>query len=155
VRCLRVSALGFGVLLCVIAVAAIPLGLGEASDFVFFRLLGIPRKTTFYLGAILMLASVAPNPRFLLSKGPPIEVKEGFISQAQSTRPSRLLCIVGGQLILAAGIALIAFFLNRRNLLGYIDGQYLLTLGRNQSEFMAPLFGFSTNPLQGLGDLWF
>jgi hypothetical protein len=146
-------------LLCAIAAAAIPLGLGEATNFVFFRLWGIPRKSTFYVGAILMLVSLAPGPRFLLAKFPAAGFatgfKEKFISELQPTRPSELLRILSGQLLLAALVAIGAFFLNRRNLLGYIDGQYLLTLGRNQTEFMGMIFGFSINPLQGLGDLWF
>jgi hypothetical protein len=152
---LRISALVLGVLLCAIAAAAIPLGLGEATDFIFFRWWGIPRKTTFYVGAILALVSVIPDPRPLLAKRPPVALKQEFISEALPTRPSELLRTLSGQLLLAALVAIGAFFLNRRNLLGYIDGQYLLTLGRNQSEFMGPIFGFSTNPLQGLGDLWF
>jgi hypothetical protein len=152
---LRISALVLGVLLCAIAAAAIPLGLGEATDFVFFRWWGIPRKTTFYVGAILALVSVIPDPRPLLAKRLPIALKQEFISEALPTRPSELLRTLSGQLLLAALVAVGAFFLNRRNLLGYIDGQYLLTLGRNQSEFIGPIFGFSTNPLQGLGDLWF
>src|SRR5262245_25005197 len=155
----RISGLVVGVLLCVIAAAAIPLGLGEATDFVFFRWWGMPRKITFYLGGILVLASLAPNPRFLLAKLPAsgfvADFKEEFISEPKSRRPSEVLRTLSGQLLLAALVAIGAFFLNRRNLLGYIDGQYLLTLGRNQTEFMGVIFGFSTNPLQGLGDLWF
>src|SRR5262245_56698052 len=154
-RCLRISALVLGVLLCAIAAAAIPLGLGEATDFVFFRWWGIPRETTFYVGTILVLLSIIPGPRPFLAKLPPIGLMQAFISEALPTRPSERLRTLSGQLLLDAFVAIAAFFLNRRNLLGYIDGQYLLTLGRNQSEFLGPTFGFSTNPLQGLGDLWF
>jgi hypothetical protein len=65
------------------------------------------------------------------------------------------LLVLAAQLLLAVIVGASAFFLNRNNLLGYIDGQYLLTLGKNQSEFMDRTFSLSTNPLQGLGDLWF
>src|SRR5262249_20672372 len=158
-RWLRIPALIAGALLCAIAALAIPLGLGEATDFVFFQLWGIPRKTTFYVGAILVLASLAPNSRFLFAKFPAkgfvTDVKEELISEPRRTRPAQLLRTLGGQLLLAALVAVGAFLLNRRNLLGYIDGQYLLTLVRNQSDFMGPVFGFAINPLQGLADLWF
>jgi hypothetical protein len=158
-RRVRISGLVVGVLLCAIAVLAIPLGLGEATDFVFFRWWGMPRKTTFYLGGILMLASLAPNPRFLLAKFPAsgfvADFKEEFISEARPRRASDLLGTLIGQLLLAALVAIGAFFLNRYNILSYIDGHYLLTLNQNQAEFTAGQFGFSTNPLQGLGDIWF
>jgi len=154
-RRVRISGLVVGVLLCAIAVLAIPLGLGEATDFVFFRWWGIPRKTTFYIGGILMIASLAPDPRFLLAKFPAIGFKQEFVPEPRWTRPLQLAPALSAQLLLAALVAVGAFLLNRGNLLGYIDGQYLLTLVRNQSEFMEPEFGFATNPLQGLGDLWF
>jgi hypothetical protein len=56
---------------------------------------------------------------------------------------------------LAVAVAAAAFWFNRENLLGYIDGQYLLTLVRHQEEFALPGLGFSINPLQGLDDVWF
>ena len=47
------------------------------------------------------------------------------------------------------------FYLNRSNLLGFIDGQYLLTLVRCEKEWAPFRLGFSTNPMQGLDDLWY
>src|SRR5580704_10077158 len=58
-----------------------------------------------------------------------------------------------GLLVLAVGG--VVFWLQRTTLLGYIDGQYLLTLIRNQADFAPWLPFFSPNPLEGLGDLWF
>jgi hypothetical protein len=58
-----------------------------------------------------------------------------------------------GFLVLAVGG--VVFWLERTALLGYIDGQYLLTLIRNQADFAPRLPFFSPNPLEGLGDLWF
>ncbi len=63
--------------------------------------------------------------------------------------------ILGRHFGLAAAIGLLAFWLDRGDLLGYIDGQYLLTLIRQQAEFAASGPVFSTNPLQGLGDVWY
>jgi hypothetical protein len=58
-----------------------------------------------------------------------------------------------GLLVLAVGG--LVFWAQRPTLLGYIDGQYLLTLIRNQADF-APWFPFfSPDPLEALGDLWF
>jgi len=51
-----------------------------------------------------------------------------------------------------AGIALV---LVRKDLLGYIDGQYLLVLTRNRLDLTGLEFAFSRNPLQGLGELWY
>ena len=155
VRYLRIATALLGMLLCLIAAAVVPLGWGESTDFILFRLWGIPRKTAFYAGAVLILLSFVPDPRLLLAKLPAIDFKQAFISQATPARFSQLLRVLCGQVSLAALVCVAAFFLNRRNLLGYIDGQYLLTLVRNQGEFTAGTFGFSTNPLEGLGDLWF
>jgi len=65
------------------------------------------------------------------------------------------LLLLTGELILGLVVAVALFSLNRRNLLGYIDGQYLLTLMNNQAEFSAPGPVFSTNPLEGLVDVWY
>jgi hypothetical protein len=59
------------------------------------------------------------------------------------------------ELIVASIIAIPLFWLNKRNLLSYIDGQYLLTLIDSQQLFGTRLPVFSGNPLQGLGDVWY
>jgi len=63
--------------------------------------------------------------------------------------------LLAAELVLALAVALLLFSLNRHNLLGYIDGQYLLTLIHNQDQFgtWAPVF--SANPLQGLNGVWY
>ena len=63
--------------------------------------------------------------------------------------------LLGGELLLGLIVALVSFSVNRRNLLGYIDGQYLLTLMKNQSDFGTWTPVFSANPLQGLDDVWY
>jgi hypothetical protein len=54
-----------------------------------------------------------------------------------------------------AALAGVMFWFNRGNLLGYIDGQYFLTLIESQKDFAPSGLGYSTNPLQGLNDPWF
>jgi hypothetical protein len=153
--CLRISGVVLGAAICVAAAAAVTFGLGEATDFIFFRWWGIPRKTLFYLGGALIVLSFFPNPRLLLTNLPAVDFKQVFASKHPREPFARLAGVLVGQICIAAVVCIGTFFLNRRNLLGYIDGQYLLTLVRNQTEFMPSVFGFSTNPLEGLGDLWF
>lgn len=69
--------------------------------------------------------------------------------------PPLFWAVLGRHIILAAIVGLVAFWFDQQELLGYIDGQYLLTLMRSQAEFAAPGPWFSSNPLQGLGDIWY
>ena len=55
--------------------------------------------------------------------------------------------------LIVVSITVPLFWLNRDNLLGFIDGQYLLTLIHSEKELTPFRLGFSTNPLQGLDDL--
>ena len=57
--------------------------------------------------------------------------------------------------LIVVSITVPLFWLNRDNLLGFIDGQYLLTLIHSENELGPFRLGFSTNPLQGLDDLWY
>jgi len=151
----RVAAIMFGGVVCAMAVAAPWLGLGEGPNFVFYRLLGVPRKTMCYLGIAVALAPIVSHRGFLTSLFPAATIKDEFSARARPLISPRVLFVLIAQLALAVVIAAAAFLLNRDNILSYIDGHYELTLSRNQAEFTAGQFGFSTNPLQGLGDLWF
>jgi hypothetical protein len=73
---------------------------------------------------------------------------------ATVSRWSNLRLLVG-QLAFAGVILLPLFWLNKGNLLGYIDGQYLLTLIQNKQDFGTAGPAFNANPLQGLGDVWY
>ncbi len=73
------------------------------------------------------------------------------VRQIDAAWPSRLAV----HTLLVAIFTSATFWLNVDNLLSYIDGHYLLTLVRSQMEFASPSLGFSTNPLQGLNDLWY
>src|ERR1700694_599245 len=136
----RISGLTLGLIVCVMAVAATPLGLGAESDFIFWKLWGVPRKTTCYAGVILMLVSIASHPALVTTAFPAAALRAEFTAQAREKRWSQLPLVLFGQLAIATIVAAVAFFVNRNNLLGYIDGQYLLTIGRNQAEFMGREF---------------
>lgn len=69
------------------------------------------------------------------------------------SRGCRALPTIIAHAFLVGVIAIPAFWLNRGNLLSYIDGQYLLTLVQSQNELAPFNLGFSINPLQGLDDL--
>jgi hypothetical protein len=111
-----------------------------------------------YLGIAVAIASLLPYrdlAKLLTARLPAATITDEFACEAQPRISPQVLRVLFGQLILALVIAVPAFVLNRENILSYIDGHYLVTLARNQAEFSAGEFGFSTNPLQGLGDLWF
>src|SRR5262249_51750548 len=114
-----------------------------------------PRRTALFLGAMLIFASVVSHPGLLRFLFPFPAVKDEFTRDPKAVGAGRAATVFSGQLVLALAVAVLAFFLNRKNLLGYIDGQYVLTLAKNQAEFMGMGWSVSTNPLQGLGDPWY
>jgi hypothetical protein len=87
----------------------------------------------------------------------PLKILSGCRAELKTEqREAKVLPLVLiGQVVLVALIGAAAFWLDETKLLGYIDGQYLLTLVRNQGEFASRGFALSSNPLQGLDDLWF
>jgi hypothetical protein len=67
---------------------------------------------------------------------------------------SYFLCVLFN-LICFAGVMYISFFRNRGHIFAGLDGSYILTLVKGQAMW-APLgLGFSANPLQSLGNIWF
>ena len=137
------------------------LGLGEATNFVLFKLFHLTRSGTIQIGFFFILICLLPrretfeNIRLSL----PASVRTALTRTGPSEQPGvdwpSFIPTLIQQLAIAVIVAISAFWVNQKNLLGYIDGQYLLTLVRNQDEFASRYFGFSANPLQGLGDLWY
>jgi hypothetical protein len=149
-----------GLIVSLFALLAAATGLGANENFIFYRLWHLSRSTTLKIGLLFILASLVPRPTvvvgafrdFHLNLSAAIQAKIKKVEPAHRASTSLFLF---SQLLLALALGIIAFWLDRRDLLGYIDGQYLLTLTRNQADFADYSFGFSSNPLQGLGDLWY
>jgi hypothetical protein len=141
------------------ALLAPNVGLGRGPDFILYHPLGISRSDLLFIGLLVCVASVLNKKSYSATR---TQLKRTEIHRhlAESAKTDvarqwsdlRLLAI---ELVVASVIAIPMFWLNRRNLLGYIDGQYLLTLIDNQRQFGVHLPQFSTNPLQGLGDVWY
>ena len=110
----RTAATVFGALVCVIAVAAPWLGLGEGPNFVFYRLLGIPRKTMCYLGIAVALAPIVSHRGFLTSLFPAATIKDEFSPRVRPLISPRVLFVLIAQLALAVVIAAAAFLRARR-----------------------------------------
>ena len=162
---LRWSVFGVGALICLTALTARYNGLWTSTDLLFYRLFSVARKKLFGIGLLAVFASALPPLRVLPSLAgtafgwvqraardaatfpPPAELE-----RAAGNSPWTVL---GRHVLLAAIIGLAAFLFDEHDLLGYIDGQYLLTLIRQQADFAPGLPVFSTNPLQGLGDVWY
>jgi hypothetical protein len=163
--CARIAVALFGLVILAAAVLAPEIGLGRATDFVPYRLYSVSRTLASHIGVAIALAALTFNAenlsllRNLVARAPgAIGRLHGQIVQdiAVTTGHRRAdVRLLVGEILLALMVALGLFSLNRGNLLGYIDGQYLLTLINNQAEFgtWAPVF--STNPLQGLDDAWY
>ena len=144
-----------GLALCCIGVSAPYLGLGRGTEYLFYRLL---HANTSYVGMIVALIGLLPATMLSYKRALRAEVGAALTAETQSMRArgsAAVPMVLMWQVLLVAAVGAIAFWRASASLLGYIDGQYLLTLVRNQGEF-APLGPvFSSNPLQGLDDLWF
>jgi len=155
-RLLRKATLAAGFVVCVIALVAANVGLGTGPDFLFFRWWHITRTTTLYSGLLLIFASLIPDLRGL--KAPWSKLRAAIVKElafeAGPQHIARFLLLGSVQLMLAVTVATAAFWLNRNNLLGYFDGQNLMTLSKNQWDFTSFGFEISSNPLQALGDIW-
>ena len=156
----RILTFAAGLAASLTALLAANFGLGEKTDFLLYRLWHLSRTSTFAIGLLLILVSFLPKLEdlFEISKAVHHDLRASVSKEeraATSARWSLFLLRLPQQFTLALVVAALAFWLNRRNLLGYIDGQYLLTLAKNQSDFANWNLGFSTNPLQGLGELWY
>lgn len=66
----------------------------------------------------------------------------------------RVLITLTWQALLVGVVTGVAFWLTRHDLLGYVDGHGLLTMGLNQKDLSTGGLALSVNPLQGLGDIW-
>jgi hypothetical protein len=144
--------------------------LGRSQDFIFYKFFYVSRTRALYIALAIFMCALLPNLTTLYrlrrlfsalevgeAKQWIIHFHEELITNFGIRRPptysdARLLT---KELLLALAVALTLFSLNRTNLLGYIDGQYLLTLMDNQAEFDTAAPIFSANPLQGLGDVWY
>jgi hypothetical protein len=148
-----------GFFVCFVALLAPHLGLGSGTDFVLYRLWQLSRLELLQDGVWIIAASyyetlpiawrlIKTSPR-LIAAG----VKEIAVSGERT--PSAFAFAFAPQLVLAAIVSVFAFWLSRRNLLNYMDGEYMLTIVKNQAAFATNSFAISANPLQGLGETWY
>ena len=70
------------------------------------------------------------------------------------SRDQQFMPTLAVQTALASVVFCAGIWLSRHQLLGYLDGRSLLTLMRNQAALIG-LTRISSNPLQGLGDVWY
>lgn len=69
--------------------------------------------------------------------------------------PAQYLFLYATQLVLLIAVTATVLWINRADIMGYIDGQYVLTLHKNQGDFASRSLVFSSNPMQAIGDLWY
>jgi len=157
----RIPIFVVGLVVSLTALLAPSFGLGAKGDFILYRWWHLSRSSTLQIGLILVLLSFLPKLENLLDFGKALhrELRTSIAGERPNrTAPaprSHFFLRLSQQFAFAILLASLALWLNRRNLLGYIDGQVLLTLVKNQSDFAGWNFGFSANPLQGLGDPWY
>ena len=141
-RRLHPAAVLAGFALCLLALAARTGG---------YRRLQITPIELFVIGVAVIIAAIGATAQ----RAAWAAMREDIAQVESSPRFVRFLPVLAAQLAFATLVAVAAFWFNRDQLLGYIDGQYLLTLVSDQANFAAPSLVFSSNPLQGIGDLWY
>lgn len=156
----RKLAAAAGLLLAGLALLAPSIGLGRGPEFILYRLISTSRSDVLLIGvALCIFAAIFTNKSYSIIRGYArrFEIHNTLADSAKADPTCRRgdLRFLLIQVVAASTIAITLFWLNRRNLLSYIDGQYLLTLIDNQRQFGTRLPSFSINPLQGLGDIWY
>jgi hypothetical protein len=148
-----------GFALAGLAVLAPNVGLGQGPAFILYHLLRLSRSDLLFISFLICVASVlnAKSYSAIRTWLYHTEIHRSLAESAKTdvARNWSVLRLLLNELVLASVVAILLFWLNRRNLLGYIDGQYLLTLIDSQRQFGVNFPLFSTNPLQGLGDIWY
>jgi hypothetical protein len=84
-------------------------------------------------------------------------VEPGLTPDQTAGRARRLRSISNFAVNFLSFVALAGVFLplNRPRLFDGVDGNYMLTIAKQQFEWGAPMFGLSNNFLQSLGNIWF
>jgi hypothetical protein len=125
---------------------------GDGEHFILFRILGWSRTEAFLIGTALIAASFIRE-FFRASRALSDALRPPQNSSPENFR--KILGVLCPHLLLVIALSAYAFARVSNQLLGFIDGNYLLTILRNRLEFGDFGFWLSYNPLQGLGDLWY